>query len=279
MDTDFFEDKKVKLLKAEFGARGLVILLSTLCRIYSNNGYYTGHDKDDDLFEADKLGCGITPELVREVVQGSVKRSFFDEGVFNQFGVLTSPGIQRRFIRAVAKRDDINMISEYWLLDIDNRDDVPTGLRDRIRLKTLSGEITQIIPPETRLIPEITPKVKEKEKERERESIIAASPDIRPDFNTLEAYASGLLTNLSPTQADKLISYRNTLPDDVIRHAIDEAVNHGKYYFGSVQSILNRYVEQRLLTLDDVLKDERAYRMRKQPSKPQKPKPELKWYL
>ena len=39
LDVDFFQDKKIRLLKAEFGARGLMIVLAAFCRIYSNNGY------------------------------------------------------------------------------------------------------------------------------------------------------------------------------------------------------------------------------------------------
>ena len=90
------------------------------------------------------MGAGITPELVREVVQGSVRRSLFDEGVFNQFGVLTSPGIQRRYLRAVATRDDIPIFEEYWLLNIDDKNDVLKAVRNKVTFKSVNLKKTPV---------------------------------------------------------------------------------------------------------------------------------------
>ena len=266
MDTDFFEDKKVKLLKAEFGARGLVILLSTLCRIYSNNGYYTGHDKDDDLFEADKLGCGITPELVREVVQGSVKRSFFDEGVFNQFGVLTSPGIQRRYIRAVSKRDDIPFFEEYWLLDIDDENDVPKAMRVKVTFKTVSGGIKAVSGGRN---PDKTPD-NPQSKVKERKVKESTTPGGRPAFDTVEAYASSNLVNINPRQMQKLESFRDELPDELIRHAIDKSCLKGKPYFTYASAIMQQYVDQGYRKLEDALLEEKQRKAAQQPAIPKR---------
>lgn len=77
-------------------------------------------------------------------MQGSVRRSLFDEGVFNQFGVLTSPGIQRRFIRAVANRDDIPIFQEYWLLDIDDKNDVPKAVCNKVSFKSVNSKKTPV---------------------------------------------------------------------------------------------------------------------------------------
>ena len=40
MDTDFFADKKIRLLRCEFGAAGMLVLLATYCRIYDTEGYW-----------------------------------------------------------------------------------------------------------------------------------------------------------------------------------------------------------------------------------------------
>ena len=56
--------------------------------------------------------------------------------MFNAFGVLTSAGIQRRYIRAVSQRDDISIIKEYWLLDATDRKDVPTSVLNKIAYKS-----------------------------------------------------------------------------------------------------------------------------------------------
>ncbi|MBQ9229221.1 MAG: DUF4373 domain-containing protein, partial [Eubacterium sp.] len=40
MDTDFYNDDKVRLLRAEFGAKGMYLLHFLLCECYGKNGYF-----------------------------------------------------------------------------------------------------------------------------------------------------------------------------------------------------------------------------------------------
>ena len=65
----------------------------------------------------------------------------------------------------------------------------------------------------------------------------------RPDFDTLEAYAANNLRNLSPRNCEELISFGDDLPDDLIRHAIDEACAAGTPTWSYTRAILNRYVD------------------------------------
>ena len=118
LDVDFLENKKVKLIKAEFGARGIVILISLWQAIYSKNGYYYKWDDDDCFLMSEGVGCGCSSELIKEVLNGCIKRSVFNERVFNMFNVLTSEGIQEIYIKAASERQNINLIKEYWLLDL-----------------------------------------------------------------------------------------------------------------------------------------------------------------
>lgn len=138
LDVDFLQDDKIRLVKAEFGAKGIAVVIALLCDIYRNNGYFKVWDNDCCLLMADAVGCGIVPENITQVVQGCLRRSFFDEGVFQMFGILTSAGIQRRYIRAVSTRDDIQIIEEYWLLDVNDKKDVPAGTRNKITFKPIN---------------------------------------------------------------------------------------------------------------------------------------------
>lgn len=271
LDTDFFTDKKIKLLKGEFGARGLLIVLFTLCQVYSTNGYYMSFDNDDAILAADELNCGITPELVREVVQGSVKRSLFDEGVFNQFGVLTSPGIQRRFIRAISKRDDIAVFEEYWLLDIDDPNDVPQAMRNKVTFKSVSGEKTIVSGGKNPVNSSENPLKESRKKVKEskvKQSKAEDTPAIaRPDFNTIEVYASSNLDYLSPTNMQDLIAFRETLPEELIRHAIDEACANGKRTWAYVRSILARYLQKGIKSVGDAVSDKEHFQLQQRQQK------------
>ncbi|QHI73800.1 DUF4373 domain-containing protein [Aminipila terrae] len=132
------QDKKVKLIRGEFGAKGVLVLLNLWCACYGENGYYKEWDNDDCILMVDTVACGCTPSFIDEVVKGCIRRSIFDEGVFNAFGILTSRGIQRRYLRAVSNRDSIEMIAEYWLLDINNPKDVPASISKKLTFKNIT---------------------------------------------------------------------------------------------------------------------------------------------
>jgi hypothetical protein len=117
MDVDFFEDEKIELISSEFGPKGENITLRLLCKVY-RNGYYYQWDKDQSLLFAKRVGNGVTGALVDEVVQGLIKRSFFDKGVFDSFAVLTSKGIQTRYIDAKERAKEVVFFKEYQLIDI-----------------------------------------------------------------------------------------------------------------------------------------------------------------
>lgn len=271
MDTDFFGDKKIKLLKAEFGARGLMIVLSTFCRVYSTNGYYASFDRDDALLIAEELGDGITPELVREVVQGSVKRSLFDEGVFNQFGVLTSPGIQRRYIRAAAKRDDIPFFEEYWLLDINDPNDVPKAMRIKVTFKSVSGGINPVSG-EINLV-----SGGKNAESKGKESKVKESKVNVPDIDDLVAAASVplheyLMQNLfqmSPGNWQALHSLmEDGMTDELVRAAVDKATGRGIRGWNYVQSILNEWVVSNVRSLEDVKRLNEDHKRKQRGEKP-----------
>lgn len=76
--------------------------------------------------------------------------------------------------------------------------------------------------------------------------------DGRPDPNAVEIYASSNLQYLSPYNLQELISYRDSLPDDLIRHAIDQACANGVRTYAYVKSILNSYVSSGFKCIGDV---------------------------
>lgn len=79
-----------------------------------------------------------------------------------------------------------------------------------------------------------------------------------PDPNTVELYASGNLQYMSPTAMEELVSFRDSLDDEVIRHGIDVACDNGKRVWSYARAILNRYVREGARTIGEALaSDER----------------------
>lgn len=115
LDADFFEDNKIKILKARYKADGITMYIYLLCEIYKQ-GYYIEVDDDFEFILSDDLG--IDQNKVKQVLNFLLKRSLFDDKLFNSDKVLTSAGIQRRFQIAVKERARKNTVEvgRYWLL-------------------------------------------------------------------------------------------------------------------------------------------------------------------
>lgn len=118
LDVDFFEDTKIGLIESEFGVKGPIVAIKLLCKIYRNGYYYHwGHD-ECMLFARNDMGGELELNAVNEVVKGLVRRRFFDERCFNSFQILTSSGIQRRFLEASGRRQKVDLVEEYRLVEI-----------------------------------------------------------------------------------------------------------------------------------------------------------------
>jgi len=108
LDTSFYRDDKIKLLRFEFGHKCLWVILALWSKIYEDKGYYYKFGDDACSLLAEDLSSkeGVfTAEYIKEVIQGCFRRSIFDEGVYEMFGVLTSKSIQIRYF--TAKKDTI----------------------------------------------------------------------------------------------------------------------------------------------------------------------------
>ena len=115
LDADFFEDEKIRILKARYGADGIILYIYLLCRIYKH-GYYMKVNEDFEYLISDDLK--MSPDKVKQVLTFLLSRSLFDNTLFLFDAVLTSAGIQRRFQLAVKERAKKNPIQagRYWLL-------------------------------------------------------------------------------------------------------------------------------------------------------------------
>lgn len=162
LDVGFLRDKKVRLLRAEYGASSVLFVLYVWCKAYEEDGYFLKWDKDEALIAADELR--ESPTYISEVLRGCLSRSLFDEGVFQMFGILTSAGIQRRYLRSCEKRDDIEICSEYWLLDVEDKRDVPSGIRAKLAFFKVSGGKNQVNSPGNPVNSPGNPKSKAKER-------------------------------------------------------------------------------------------------------------------
>lgn len=115
IDVDIFDDEKIVPVSCEFGAKGECIVIRVLCAIY-RNGYFA-ECSDAFIFKIAKQ-ANVPFSLVSEVISGLVKWGFFDKSVFDSFRILTSRGIQKRWLEATRKRVINYDELPFWLLSV-----------------------------------------------------------------------------------------------------------------------------------------------------------------
>lgn len=86
-DIDFFEDNKIRIVKARYRSDGVMIYLFLLCEIY-RQGYYIKADEDFLYIISDELG--IDQNKVKQVLNFLLNKSLFDNTLFSSDKVLTS---------------------------------------------------------------------------------------------------------------------------------------------------------------------------------------------
>lgn len=124
LDVDFFDDDKIQLIESEFGMKGGYIAIRLLCKIFKG-GYYYKWGTDECLLFTRQLGVeGVSKNTVDEIINGLIRRRFFDKGCFDKFGILTSKGIQDRYFEATKRYKKYDVFKEYLLSDNINGDNV-----------------------------------------------------------------------------------------------------------------------------------------------------------
>lgn len=114
LSVDFLRDIKVRKIKRACGPYTVEILLCLLGNIYRETGYYIGWDEDTMFLVADEVGA--KEGLVEETVNKAVQVGFFNQEKFNEYKILTSNGIQKRYLEATKKRKEV-VISDIYLVN------------------------------------------------------------------------------------------------------------------------------------------------------------------
>lgn len=113
MDVGFFTDVKIRKISRACGSQSTSILICLLCNIYKDEGYYILWDRDLPFVIADTVG--VSEGAVKEVLIKSLQVGFFDQELYEKYKILTSSGIQKRFLLATYQRKETAIIPEYLI--------------------------------------------------------------------------------------------------------------------------------------------------------------------
>ena len=108
-------DDNIKLIEAEYGLLGFAVIIKLYQKIYEN-GYYCDWTYEVALLFAREIGAG--GNFVSEIIQAAIRRGIFDKKMFNKYHILTSKGIQKRYLTVCKRRKDFEVDNRYLLISI-----------------------------------------------------------------------------------------------------------------------------------------------------------------
>lgn len=133
-ELDCHMDEKIKLIRAEYGLKGFAVVVMLYQHIYGgDHGYYCEWDEERLLlFMSDNGLIGESKNLIDEVVRACIRRDIFSDRLYEEYGILTSSGVQKQYLKATAKRQVVNLKKEYLLISVPEN-------RSNVAVSTISG--------------------------------------------------------------------------------------------------------------------------------------------
>ncbi len=114
LDVDMDQDDKIALIEARYGLIGFGVVIRLFMKIYKNSYFYEWTEKEQLLF-ARRVNVDIN--IINEIINDCLKWGIFDKSIYEKHKVLTSRGIQRRYLKAADRRQRVQISSAYLLLD------------------------------------------------------------------------------------------------------------------------------------------------------------------
>lgn len=254
-------DDKFEIIESEFGISGFGIIIKLFMRIYGEHGYYTLMTLREQKLLARRINVDIN--LVNEVIMLAITENIFDKGIFEKYGVLTSRGIQKRYLEAAERRKKIGLEEKILLINVSKMGKI--GLIN-VDINLINVDIMQ-----TPCIHDVDinsvnsykstqSKVKESNSSsskdepenlnNENDNQEGEDEKLNTEKNSVFYFYQNNIGLLSPHQAEEIGTYLDDgIECDLIIEAIKDSLgsnNKYKYLLG----ILNNCVQQGINTLD-----------------------------
>jgi hypothetical protein len=111
-----------------------------------------------------KKQTGIDLNMINEILDSCLEVGLFNQEIFDQYGIITSRGIQKRFYMAAQKRKEVEIIPEYVLhdkllrwFDDDNTEETPQEVGENSMSEEVNSEETLVEEPKPESYPGINP--------------------------------------------------------------------------------------------------------------------------
>ena len=112
---DVVMDDKVELLEAEHGITGFGIYVKLYQKVYASNYWIKWCNKSVIVFSS-RINVDIN--LVNAIINSCLEWDIFNKKLYEEFNILTSTGIQKRFFEITKRRKEIEIINKFLLISL-----------------------------------------------------------------------------------------------------------------------------------------------------------------
>lgn len=287
LDVDIDQDEKVALVESQHGLIGFAIVIKLLMRIYKN-GYFHEWGEREQLLFSKRINVDIN--YLNEIINDCLKWGLFDENVYKKHKILTSRGIQKRYLEAVKRRKEIKFIKEYSLLHHDfikdytnivivninneivsnNNNNLNNGDKNEINVN-INSDIIDINTTKEK-------KRKEIKRNEKRSDIVVQGSNENADqsVNIYDEFFKCFGRQPTPILLDELNSFidQDGLEPELLVKAFRKAGEVGATY-QYAKTILNNWIKKGIKTVEAADEEERNYQMQKQAKMTQKRNPRV----
>ena len=266
LDVDADYDDKVQLIEGLHGAIGFAVIIKMFMKIYSSGYFYKWEEKEQILI-AKRIG--IDSNSVNNIINDCVKYELFQEKLFNEYRILTSDGVQKRYFTAVGKKKKGDVIKEYLLIG-------EQELHEMCPLMVIKS----VIPEKTVVIPELMPVIPDSGTQMKlnkiKENKIKANETIKTEnkppaaANIFTIYEQNF-GMLNPMTIETVEKWEADLGEELVIEAMRRAAVDNKA-FRYAEGIMRSWLKTNVKTVADAEAQDVAYKQRQNGNAPKKEK-------
>lgn len=210
---------------------------------------------------------------VNDCINIALKRGIFNQELFNKYNILTSRGIQKRFLEAAKRRKQIEMIEGICLIDfdIDYYKDLKPKIvfvsNNLINVNNNSINVCKSTQIEREREKEIEKEIESSSNEKKinvsnngknetQKSEIAATAT--NDINIFSYYEKNI-TSLTDEAKQLLKQYLDIMNKELIQLIIDEAVNSNVKTLNYIKAILVSCEKEKIYTVEQFKKRQKNF--------------------
>lgn len=112
---DVNSDEKIELIEAKYGIAGFGILIKLYQKIYKE-GYYIKWTEESILLFSKRIDVNI--DKVKGVIEDCFNYNLFVKDLYSKYKILTSAGIQKRYLSAIIRRSEVSLCKDFVIVDI-----------------------------------------------------------------------------------------------------------------------------------------------------------------